>query len=149
MKQVRARNLMALTAVMALAASLAAGPAYAGQTPAPGTAASSGMAAVASGTVTSDSGVAMPGVAVTLYGWPSNEAVTALKVGQTVPTTLLATATTSSVGTFMLQVPVAKLQAAGAAAGYVNLEIVTSAGDLWFLPYPTSTLPALPSAPVT
>jgi hypothetical protein len=49
----------------------------------------------------------------------------------------------------MLQVPVPKLQAAGVEGGYANLEIVSSAGDLWFLPYKTSTLPARPSAPVT
>src|SRR6185312_4435408 len=42
-----------------------------------------------------------------------------------------------------------KLQAAGVEGGYANLEIVSSAGDLWFLPYKTSTLPARPSAPVT
>jgi hypothetical protein len=98
MRLARARNLMVSISGIALAASLAVGPAYAGQIPASGATPSSGMAAVADGTVTGDSGAAMPGVAVTLYAWPSNAAVTALKVGQTVPTTLLATATTSSTG---------------------------------------------------
>lgn len=66
-----------------------------------------------------------------------------------VPTTLLATATTSSAGTYMLRVPAAKLKAAAVESGYANLEIFSAVGGLWFLSYLADSLQAHPSAPVT
>lgn len=114
----------------------------------PRSAASPGMA-VAGGTVTSAGGTALAGQAVDLYAWPSDAVQKALKPGQLVPTTLLATATTSSAGQYMLRVPVAKLKAAAVESGYANLEIVSAAGGFWFFPYQTGSLPAHPSAPVT
>ncbi|HUC59385.1 MAG TPA: hypothetical protein VMA95_18425 [Streptosporangiaceae bacterium] len=66
-----------------------------------------------------------------------------------VPTTLLATATTSSTGTYMLQVPATTLRAAAVESGYANLEVFSALGGIWFLSYPTSTLPAKPSPPTT
>ena len=66
--------------------------------------ASSG-AAVAAGAITSPTGLAMPGVAVDLYAWPSDAVLNAMKPGEFVPTTLLATATTNNAGEYMLRVP--------------------------------------------
>jgi len=86
----------------------------------------SGMA-VATGTVTSASGAAMPGETFGLYAWPTDSVLQALKVGQLVPTTLLATATTNGAGQYMLRVPAATLKAAAVSSGYANLEI-SSAG---------------------
>ena len=70
MKSARARSLIAGISGMALVASLAVGPAYASQVSATHIVTSPGMAAVASGTVTSASGAAMPGTAVELLAWP-------------------------------------------------------------------------------
>src|SRR6185437_3432028 len=110
--------------------------------------ASSGMA-VAAGTVTTASGAAMAGEVVDLYAWPSDAVQAALKPGHLVPTTLLATATTSSAGKYTLMVPVAKLRAAAAESGYANLEISSAVGGFWFFPYQTGSLAAHPSAPLT
>lgn len=146
----RARNLAILMLGTLLAASLMVSPAHAvvrlGNSPGSGTAAE---VAVAGGTLTGTGGVAMPGVTVDLYAWPSDAAVRALKVGQLVPTTLLATAATNSAGKFMLRVPAVQFRAAAVESGYANLEIVSAAGDIWFLSYLTSMLPARPPAPVT
>lgn len=106
-------------------------------------------AAVAAGIVSGPTGAAMPGVTVELYAWPSDAVQRALKPGQFVPTTLLATATTSSTGKYMLRVPVAKLKAAAVESGYANLEISSDAGGFWFFSYQTGSLPAQPSVPVT
>lgn len=91
----------------------------------------------------------MAGQAVDLYAWPSDAVQKALKPGQLVPTTLLATATTSSTGKYTLTVPVAKLKAAEVESGYANLEISGAAVGFWFFPYQTNSLPAHPAAPVT
>jgi len=90
----------------------------------------------------------MPGVAVDLYAWPSDAVLKAMRPGELVPATLLATATTSNVGGYTLRVPAARLKAAALESGYANLEIFSPAG-MWFLPYRAGALPARPSAPVT
>lgn len=128
MRLVRARNLAVVLSGMTLVASLAAVPAYAGQISATGTVASSGMTPVASGTVTTASGAAMPGETVGLYAWPDDAVLNALPVGKLIPTTLLATATTNSSGKYMLQVPVTRLEAATVSSGYANLEIASAGG---------------------
>jgi hypothetical protein len=114
----------------------------------PGSSASP-AAAVAAGTVTGPRGAAMADQTVDLYAWPPDAVLKALKPGQLVPTTLLATATTSSVGRYMLRVPAAKLKAAAVESGYANLEIFSPIGGTWFLSYQTGSLPAWPAAPVT
>jgi hypothetical protein len=113
-----------------------------------GTAAVAGTAVVG-GRVINASGAAMPGVAVDLYAWPTDAVLRTLKPGHLVPTTMLATATTSSVGTFMLRVPAAKLKAAAVESGYANLEIFSAVGGIWFLSYPTDSLPVRPATPAT
>jgi hypothetical protein len=70
----------------------------------------------------------MPGVTVDLYAEPSDATVHALKPGQMVPDTLMATTTTSSTGSYTLQVPMAKLKAAATESGFVNMEVTSSAG---------------------
>jgi len=90
----------------------------------------------------------VPGVTVDLYAWPSDAVLSAMKPGGVVPTTLLATATTSTAGTYTLRVPAARPKAAAVDSGYANLEIGSAAG-IWFFPYQTGSLPARPSAPVT
>jgi hypothetical protein len=95
--------------------------------------------AVAAGTVTNPSGVAMPGVPVDLYAWPSNAVLKAMKPGQAVPTTLLTTATTNGAGKYALQVPAARLKAAAVDSGYANLEIYSASG-FWFFSYQTNAL---------
>lgn len=151
MSLARARNLTILPFAAALAMSLAVGPAQAGSTAqqmSPGTVTSLGLA-VAGGTVASASGAAMGGQTVDLYAWPSDAVLQALKPGQLVPTTLLATATTSSAGKYMLKVLAAKLKAAAVESGYANLEIFSAVGGIRFLSYQTSRLPTWPSAPAT
>ncbi len=146
----RARNLAILTFGTLLAVSLMVSTADAvvrvGYSPGAGTASD---VAVAGGTLTGTNGAAMPGVAVDLYAWPPDAAVRAMKVGQLVPTALLAATATNSAGKFMLLVPSEKLRVAAVESGYANLEIVSAAGDIWFLSYPSGTLPARPPAPVT
>ncbi len=107
------------------------------------------MAAVAGGTVTGAGGVAMAGVAVDLYAWPSDAVLQAMKPGALAQTTLLGTATTSGTGKYMLRVPAAKLKAAAVESGYANLEVFSAVGGIWFLSYQASSLPSHPSAPVT
>jgi hypothetical protein len=60
---------------------------------------------VATGIITSPGGAAMPGVTVDLYTWPPDAVLSAMRPGQAVPRALLATATTSSAGSYALQVP--------------------------------------------
>ena len=105
-------------------------------------------AAVAAGAVTNPGGAAMPGVTVDLYAWPSDAVLKAMRPGEAVPATLLATATTNNAGEYTLRVPAARLKAAAVESGYANLEIFSPAG-MWFLSYQTGALPARPSAPVT
>ncbi len=111
------------------------------------TAASSGVG-VAAGTVTNASGAAMADVLVDLYAWPSDSVLKAMKPGQTVATTLLATATTNSAGGYSLQVPATELKAAAVESGFANLEIYSASG-IWFLSYQTDSLPADPPGAVT
>lgn len=87
----------------------------------------------------------MPGVAVDLYAWPSDAVLKALKPGELVPTTLLATASTNSAGGYTLRVPAARLKAAAVESGYANLEIFSSAAGMWFLPYQTGSRPSSPA----
>jgi hypothetical protein len=94
---------------------------------APSSAALSGVT-VATGTITSPGGAAMPGVRVDLYTWPADAVLSAMQPGQAVPGTLLATTVTGSAGSYALQVPRASLSTAAAKTGYANLEIDTAAG---------------------
>lgn len=142
MSLARVRSPASLLFAALLAVSVTVSPAHASS----GTAR---MPAVATGTVTSFAGVALPGVTLDLYAWPSDAVQRAMKPGQLVPTTLLATATTSRAGTYMMRVPVAKLKAAAVESGYANLEIASAAGGFWFFPYQTGSLPGRASAPVT
>lgn len=107
-----------------------------------------GTAAVAGGRVTVASGAAMPGVAVSLYAWPSDRVLKAMKPGRRVATTLLATTTASSAGRYVLRLPESELRAA-AAAGFANLEIRSVPGGSRFLSYLVSALPARRPAPMT
>ena len=91
----------------------------------------------------------MGGQTVDLYAWPSDAVLQALKPGQLVPTTLLATATTNSAGQYLLKVPLAKLKAAAVKSSYANLEIFSAVGGIWFFPYQTGSLPGRPQATVT
>ena len=109
----------------------------------------SNMAPVAGGTVTGAGSAPVAGAAVDLYAWPSETVLMAMKIGAQVPTTLLATATTSKAGKYMLRVPMASLKAAAVDSGYANLEISGAGGAVWFLSYQTGALSARPSAPVT
>lgn len=131
----------------ALAATVIASPAVAGASTATRNSASG--AAVATGTITSVRGAAMPGAAVDLYAWPSDAVLAAMKPGQLVPRTLLTTTTTNSAGKYTLRVQVARLETAAVDSGYANLEIDSPAGGSWFLPYQTGSLPTKPPAPVT
>ena len=142
MSVTRLRNLAALPLATLLAVALTISPAQARDTASP-----SG-AAVASGVVTGSSGAAMAGVAVDLYAWPSDAALQALKIGQIVPTTLLATTVTNKAGAYTLRVPVAQLKAAAAGPGYANLEISDAGDGIWFFSYRTGSLPAHPAAPL-
>jgi hypothetical protein len=90
----------------------------------------------------------MQGVTVDLYAWPADAVLKAMRPGEAVPTTLLATATTDKAGEYTLRVPAARLKAAAVESGYANLEVFSPAG-IWFLPYQTGALPARPSAPAT
>lgn len=143
MSLARARNLTVLPFATLLAVALTVSPVHVR-----GSSSASGIA-VAGGTVTSASGAAMAGQTVDLYAWPSDAVQKAMKPGQRVPTTLLAKATTSRTGTYMLRVPAAKLKAAAVESGYANLEIFSAAGGFRFFPYQTGSLPAHPSALVT
>lgn len=140
----RARNLAILVFATLLAIALTVSPGHASA----GTAVPSGMAAVATGTITGSNGKAVSGQTVSLLAWPSDAVLKTLKSGQQVPTTQLATATTNGAGKYVLEVPVARLKAAAVDSGYANLEI-SGAGAVWFLPYQTGSLPARPSEPVT
>jgi hypothetical protein len=136
-------------ALAALAATVVASPAVAGASSsshhAPNSA--SGMA-VAAGTLTNPSRVAMAGAVVDLYAWPSDAVLQALKPGQLVPTSLLTTATTNSAGEYTLTVPAARLEAAAVDSGYANLAIYSPAGGFRFFPYQTGSR-ADPPTPVT
>lgn len=79
-------------------------PAFVLASAAPSALASSSLT-VATGVITGSHGTAMPGVAVVLYAWPSDSALSAMKSGQTVPMTRLGSTTTSSAGSYRLQIP--------------------------------------------
>lgn len=143
----RALQRVSVRPIQMLLAALLLAPLLAFSSP-PGRPASSGVA-VAGGIVTSPGGAAMAGQTVALYAWPSDAVLQALKPGQLVPTTLLASATTNSAGKYMLRVPVAKLKAAAVESGSANLEIFSAVGGFWFFPYQTGSLPGRASAPVT
>ena len=104
--------------------------------------------AVAAGTVTGPDGAAIGGATVDLYAWPSDAILRAMKPGQTVPTTLLATAATSATGAYTLRIPAASLKSAATDSGYANLEIYSPSG-IWFFSYQTGSLPARAAAAVT
>jgi len=152
-KLARGRNLTILTFGTLLAVSLTASAAYAGakgsQKETFTSSGASNVASVAGGTVTSASGAPVAGAVVDLYAWPSDAVLTAMRLGAEVPTTLLATATTSTAGKYMLRAPMASLKAAAVESGYANLEILSAAGGSWFFSYQAGALPAQSSAPVT
>lgn len=95
---------------------VAAGPAQAG--------ASTPVAILVHGTVTA-SGKADAGATVYIHAWPDQNIVQALKVGQTVPWTLVGTATANASGEYSISLPVAKL-VPEATSGVVNLDAGTS-----------------------
>ena len=118
------------------AAAAAILPALPGAASLPAAPASSGVT-VATGTVASASGRALPGVAVDLYAWPSDRVLQALRPRQAVPTKLLASTITSSAGRYWLQVPRAALDAAAIEQGWANLEIDSAGGTSWSFSYQT------------
>jgi hypothetical protein len=133
-----------------LAASAAAIlPALALAAPAPADAGASSVVTVAAGTISSPSGAAMSGVNVSLFTWPPDAVLAALKPGQMVPRKLVGAATTSSAGRYTLDVPQASLNAAAAPSGYVNLEIDSPAAGMSFFSYQVKPQPGEPSVPVT
>jgi hypothetical protein len=132
----RIRPVIALSAA-ALAASIMVVPASSDAS----ASSSASDVAVAAGTVTSPSGAAASGVPVDLYAWPSSAVLMAMKPGQIVPRTLLATATTNSSGQYTLNVPAATLKAAVVDSGYANLEI-DSAFGIWFTGYQAGAVKA-------
>jgi hypothetical protein len=120
-------------------AAVAAGLSLAGALvlPAVPAAASAMTVLVARGTVKDSSGHAISGTTVRLYAWPSDRVLQSLKPKQFVPLKLLATAKTSSDGTYRLSVTPASLVAAAVASGVANLE-VDSGKASWDFPYTTS-----------
>src|ERR1700733_3623368 len=83
-----------------------------------------------SGTVTS-SGTDAPGGKGTTHAWPNQAVDHALKVGQTVPWTLVGSATSDANGRFSIAVPLSKLMPES-TSGVVNLEADSSAGSSIF-----------------
>ena len=83
-----------------------------------------------SGTVTS-SGTDASGVKVTIHAWPNQAVDHALKVGQTVPWTLVGSATSDANGRYSIAVPLSKLMPES-TSGVVNLEADSSAGSSIF-----------------
>jgi hypothetical protein len=86
---------------------------------------------VASGTATTSSGSAVRGASVDLYAWPSAKVLQALKPGQDVPRTLVATATANSAGKFSLSLAPGTLSAHAVSSGLANLE-ADSGSATWF-----------------
>ena len=134
--------------ILAVTAALAVLPALLAAVSPPSGDASSSSVTVATGTITSPSGAAMPGVTVDLYAWPSDAVLSAIMPGQQVPTTLLTTTTASATGTYSLQVAETSLKAVAVDTGYANLEIQTAVG-FWFFPYQTDPPPGQSPGPVT
>lgn len=92
---------------------------------------------VVTGTVATAQGHAAPGVAVRLYSWPSARVLQGLKPGQSVPTRLLATATSGPGGRYALTVPRTVLKAAAIHQGWANLEVDATSGESRLFPYQT------------
>ena len=69
-------------------------------------------------------GQPMAGVRTILYAWPANSVLAALKPGQSVPVSIVGTATTDSSGRYAISAAQAGLRAAAAPDGMVNLETV-------------------------
>ncbi|HEY1619088.1 MAG TPA: hypothetical protein VGG25_15815 [Streptosporangiaceae bacterium] len=122
-------------------------PAFVLASAAPSALASSSLT-VATGVITGSHGTAMPGVAVVLYAWPLDSALSAMKSGQTVPMTRLGSTTTSSAGSYRLQIPQATLRAVTPASGYANLEVYTAVGMRFFSYHASSSAGRL-AAPTT
>lgn len=117
-----------------LALLLVPGSAYAaGLAPASGHAQAPAQAkvTVASGTAAAANGSAVRDATIDLYAWPSDEVLQALKPGQEVPRTLVATATANSAGKFALSLAPGTLSANAVSSGFVNLE-ADSGTAAWF-----------------
>lgn len=97
----------------------------------PASAAATASALVATGTVTTAGGKAMPGATVDLYAWPPDPVLHRLKTGQAVPEKLIGTTKAGSAGAFSVTVPMADLAAEQDTGGYTNLE-AESDGAVWF-----------------
>jgi hypothetical protein len=128
-----------------LALVLVPGPAYA-TVLAPATRhaqapASKAKVTVASGTATAANGSAVRNAIIDLYAWPSGKVLQALKPGQKVPRTLVATAIANSAGKFSLSLAPGTLSANAVSSGFVNLE-ADSGSATWFF----STDAAKPAA---
>lgn len=96
---------------------------------------------VASGTATAANGSAVRDAIIDLYAWPSGKVLQALKPGQEVPRTLVATAIANSAGKFSLSLAPGALSANAVSSGFVNLE-ADSGSATWFF----STDAAKPAA---
>lgn len=96
---------------------------------------------VASGTATAANGSAVRDAIIDLYAWPSGKVLQALKPGQEVPRTLVATAIANSAGKFSLSLAPGTLSANAVSSGFVNLE-ADSGSATWFF----STDAAKPAA---
>ena len=141
----RYRKSSALILATGLALVLVPGSAYAtafapaarhAQAPAP-----QAKVTVASGTATAANGSAVRDAIIDLYSWPSGKVLQALKPGQEVPRTLVATATANSAGKFSLSLAPGTLSANAVSSGFVNLE-ADSGSATWFF----STDAAKPAA---
>jgi hypothetical protein len=108
---------------------------------------------VASGTVVSTTGQAMPDATVHLYAWPQSEVLQHLKIGQQVPTVLLASATAGASGRYALAIKPGALKPYANSGGYANLEIMAgmSVYDFAVLASAPSVtqIPALKASPDT
>jgi hypothetical protein len=103
-----------------------------------GQAAAATSVTVATGTVHDASGALAKDAVVDLYAWPSDQVLQALKPGEEVPRTLIASAKTSSAGVFSLTVGAQQLSAVAVSGAYANLE-VDSGTSSWFITQPVAS----------
>jgi hypothetical protein len=83
--------------------------------------------AVADGIVRDRSGVPARGVGVTLYAWPSNDALESARQGDSFPLTPVAKARTDASGAFVLRIAdLARLRPLASRYGIVNFDLVAS-----------------------
>ncbi|HEY1621531.1 MAG TPA: hypothetical protein VGG25_28155 [Streptosporangiaceae bacterium] len=100
-------------------------------------AAASSSVLVAKGAVKDGGGRAISGTTVRLYAWPPDHVLQSLKPKQLVPLKLLATAKTSSDGSYRLSATPASLVSAAVASGVANLEVDSGTAS-WDFSYSTT-----------